>query len=120
MAIAYYSEDKDANDTRKLVEAEGRRCLVLKGDVGDKHTCVEWVNSTVKEFGRLDVLVNNAAVQQYSDNVCSHVSLLLSPYLFHSLTFLYSLRPLRRSRSCARSGPTSSATCSSPRRPCPI
>lgn len=68
VAIAYYSTDKDAEDTRKLVEAEGRRCLVLKGDVGDKHTCLEWVDRTVKEFGHLDVLVNNAATQQYNDN----------------------------------------------------
>ena len=74
MAIAYNTADKDAEDTRKLVEAEGKHCLVLKGDVGDKHTCMEWVERTVKDFGRLDIIVNNAAVQKYNDNVlsCAH------------------------------------------------
>lgn len=67
MAISYHSNDKDAEDSRKLIEAEGRRCLVLKGDVGDKHTCMQWVEETVEQLGRLDILVNNAAVQQYNN-----------------------------------------------------
>lgn len=71
VAISYFSSDPDAEDTRKLVEAEGRRCLLLKGDVGDKHTCMEWVARVVKELGGLDVLVNNAATQQYNDKVSS-------------------------------------------------
>jgi NAD(P)-dependent dehydrogenase (short-subunit alcohol dehydrogenase family) len=67
VAISYHSSDKDAEDTRKFVEDEGRKCVVLKGDVGDKHTCIQWVEQTVKELGRLDILVNNAAVQQFND-----------------------------------------------------
>jgi len=68
IAITYYSCDKDAEDTRKLVEAEGHCCLVMKGDVGDKHTCLDWVDRTVKQFGHLDVLINNAATMKAEEN----------------------------------------------------
>src|SRR5690606_5161411 len=54
-------EDDDARDTRGLVEEAGRRCLVRRFDVGDPDACAEFVRGVVDEFGRLDVLVNNAA-----------------------------------------------------------
>lgn len=63
VAIVYYSEDKDAEDTKRMVEEEGRRCLLIKGDVGDKYFATETVQKTKEEFGRLDILVNNAAHQ---------------------------------------------------------
>jgi NAD(P)-dependent dehydrogenase (short-subunit alcohol dehydrogenase family) len=63
VAIAYLAEERDANETRKAVEKEGRRCLLLPGDVTDRAYCRDAVARTVKEFGRLDVLVNNAAFQ---------------------------------------------------------
>lgn len=63
VAIVYLEEDRDANDTRQLVEHEGARCLLFRGDVGDPTFCLEAVAGTVKEFGQLDVLVNNAAEQ---------------------------------------------------------
>jgi NAD(P)-dependent dehydrogenase (short-subunit alcohol dehydrogenase family) len=63
VAIVYYSHDDDAEETRRAVEATGRRCLTFKGDVADAAFCDRTVAETVKALGRLDVLVNNAAVQ---------------------------------------------------------
>ena len=63
VAIVYLEEQRDADETRTLVEAEGRRCLALRGDVGEEAFCYEAVNRTVQEFGGLDILVNNAAEQ---------------------------------------------------------
>jgi NAD(P)-dependent dehydrogenase (short-subunit alcohol dehydrogenase family) len=51
------------------VEKEGRRCLLLSGDVADPAVCRKWVSKTVKEFGRLDILVNNAAFQQHQPSI---------------------------------------------------
>jgi NAD(P)-dependent dehydrogenase (short-subunit alcohol dehydrogenase family) len=63
VAIVYLpAEQQDADNVRDLVAQEGRRCLLVPGDVGDSAFCDEAVEQTVKEFGRLDVLVNNAAV----------------------------------------------------------
>ncbi len=63
VAVVYLEERKDANDTKKLVEKQGRRCLLLEGDVGDPDFCRQAVEQTVRELGRLDILVNNAAEQ---------------------------------------------------------
>jgi NAD(P)-dependent dehydrogenase (short-subunit alcohol dehydrogenase family) len=63
VAIVYLDEDEDAVKTRQLVEGEGRRCLTIKGDVGDESFCRQAVDRTVKELGKLDILVNNAAEQ---------------------------------------------------------
>lgn len=63
VAIVYLEEHRDAEETKRLVEAEGRRCLALAGDVSDEAFCYEVVNRTVQEFGGLDILVNNAAEQ---------------------------------------------------------
>ena len=70
VAIGHLAEeDTDANETVKLVEAEGRRCLTLPGDVGDEGFCREAVERTVRELGRLDVLVNNAAEQHLAQSI---------------------------------------------------
>ena len=70
VAIGHLAEeDTDANETVKLVEAEGRRCLTLPGDVGDEAFCQEAVARTVRELGRLDVLVNNAAEQHTTQSI---------------------------------------------------
>jgi NAD(P)-dependent dehydrogenase (short-subunit alcohol dehydrogenase family) len=63
VAIVYLDEDEDAQKTRQLVEGEGRRFLAIRGDVGDESFCRQAVDQTVKEFGKLDILVNNAAEQ---------------------------------------------------------
>ncbi|TIU60015.1 MAG: SDR family oxidoreductase, partial [Mesorhizobium sp.] len=64
--IAYLSEDRDAETTKRAVEAEGRRCLALRGDVARRAFCRKAVEQTVKALGGLDVLVNNAAFQIHS------------------------------------------------------
>ena len=63
VAIVYLNEDKDAEETKGLIEQEGRKCLLLSGDIGDEKFCQDAVNQTIKELGKLDVLVNNAAEQ---------------------------------------------------------
>jgi len=63
IAIVYLNEEQDAIETAKMVEAAGRRCLTMAGDIGDKAFCERAVAQTVEEFGKLDVLVNNAAEQ---------------------------------------------------------
>jgi NAD(P)-dependent dehydrogenase (short-subunit alcohol dehydrogenase family) len=64
--VAYLSEHEDARITKEKVEAEGRRCLLIAGDVSSQKFCGKAVAQTVKEFGRLDVLVNNAAFQVHT------------------------------------------------------
>ena len=66
VAIAYLSEDADAEETKAAVEAEGRRAILLRGNVTDRAFCEEAVARTVRDLGRLDVLVNNAAFQVHS------------------------------------------------------
>lgn len=66
VAIVYLSEHEDAELTAEHVQAEGRRCLLIPGDVRDPKFCEEAVAATVKSFGRLDILVNNAAFQQHA------------------------------------------------------
>ncbi len=63
VAVVYLDEHEDAETTQRLVEAEGQRCLLLPGDVGQKAFCERAVEQTVSALGGLDVLVNNAAVQ---------------------------------------------------------
>lgn len=69
VAVFYYSHDEDAEETKRAVEGAGRKCLLIKGDVGDAAFCRESVGRVVKELGRLDILVNNAAFQQRCDSI---------------------------------------------------
>jgi NAD(P)-dependent dehydrogenase (short-subunit alcohol dehydrogenase family) len=63
VAIVYLEEHQDAEETKKLVEAEGQKCLLYPGDVGNEDFCKETVNNVINQFGKIDVLVNNAAEQ---------------------------------------------------------
>ena len=63
ISIVYLNEHKDAEETARLVEAEGRRAIKIAGDVGREAFCRQAVARTVKAFGALDILVNNAAEQ---------------------------------------------------------
>ena len=65
VAVAYLIEHGDAAETKRAVEKEGRRCILLSGDVADRDFCREAVRRTVEEFGKLDILVNNAAFQEH-------------------------------------------------------
>ncbi|MBO3750739.1 SDR family oxidoreductase [Streptosporangiaceae bacterium NEAU-GS5] len=69
VAIAYLSEDADAEHTRKLVEETGRRCLPLRGDLSTADHCQKVVDRVVAEFGGLNVLVNNVAYQAPVDSL---------------------------------------------------
>jgi NAD(P)-dependent dehydrogenase (short-subunit alcohol dehydrogenase family) len=69
ISIVYLNEHGDAEETRRQVEEEGRRCLLIAGDVGDEAFCREAVERTVNELGRLDILVNNAAEQHPQDSI---------------------------------------------------
>src|SRR3954463_9979783 len=61
--IAYLNEDSDARETKHVVEKEGRKCVAVGGDIRDEAHCKKLVERAVKEFGKIDVLVNNAAFQ---------------------------------------------------------
>ena len=66
VAIIYLAEEEvDAQETSKYVEKEGRKCLLISGDVSSSKFCQEAVQKTVETFGKLDILVNNAAFQQH-------------------------------------------------------
>ena len=69
VAIIYLDEDKDAEDTAELVEAEGGEALLFRGDIGDKAFCEEAVKETISRFGRLDIVVNNAAEQHEQEDL---------------------------------------------------
>jgi hypothetical protein len=64
VAVLYLSEHEDAKRTKEAVEAEGRRCIAIAGDVRDSRFCERAVEKVRKELGGIDVLVNNAAFQQ--------------------------------------------------------
>ncbi len=70
VAIVFLPEEKsDAEETLQAVEQEGGHCLLIPGDVSDPDFCRDAVNKTVEKFGRLDVLVNNAAFQQHQESL---------------------------------------------------
>lgn len=65
VAITYLNEHTDAEETKRGVEAEGRRCITMAGDVADFRFCEAAVEQTLEKFGKLDILVNNAAFQEH-------------------------------------------------------
>jgi NAD(P)-dependent dehydrogenase (short-subunit alcohol dehydrogenase family) len=69
VAVVYLNEHDDARETERLVKAEGRKCLLLPGDVGFESNCRDFVERTKKELGGLDILVNNAAEQHPQENI---------------------------------------------------
>ncbi|QTH44270.1 SDR family oxidoreductase [Cohnella sp. LGH] len=69
VAVLYLNEDLDAEETKRQVEAEGRRCHLIKGDIGNAAFCKQAVEQAVGALGRLDILVNNAAEQHPQDKI---------------------------------------------------
>lgn len=63
IGVIYLDEHEDARETQRLIETEGRACLLLPGDIGDEAFCRQAVNATLKRFGKLDILVNHAGEQ---------------------------------------------------------
>jgi NAD(P)-dependent dehydrogenase (short-subunit alcohol dehydrogenase family) len=86
IAISYLAEHQDAEATRVAVESEGSRCILIAGDVSNRAHCRRAVAKTVKQLGRLDVLVNNAAFQvhtaDFSDLTPEHFDLTLKTNLY--------------------------------------
>lgn len=70
VAIVYLEEQDDAVETRQLVEQEGQRCLTLSGDLRDEDTASRAVQQTLSQFGKINILINNAAVQYEQQDVC--------------------------------------------------
>jgi len=70
VAIVYLEADSDAEETKRVIEKEeGRRCILIKGDVGDPSFCNDAVKRTVAAFGHLDIVVNNAAFQEHAESI---------------------------------------------------
>lgn len=69
VAIVYLEEDEDAEETRRHVEDEGARCIMIKGDVCDPAFCRDAIDKTLQAFGKLDILVNNAAFQLHAASI---------------------------------------------------
>lgn len=66
VAVLYLNEHEDAKETQRCIEKEGRRCVLIAGDVRDSQFCNDAVKQTIDAFGKLDVLVNNAAFQEHA------------------------------------------------------
>jgi NAD(P)-dependent dehydrogenase (short-subunit alcohol dehydrogenase family) len=69
IAILYLCEHDDAAKTREIVEGEGRKAITIAGDIGDKDFCDRAVAETIETFGKLDILVNNAAFQEHANSL---------------------------------------------------
>jgi NAD(P)-dependent dehydrogenase (short-subunit alcohol dehydrogenase family) len=63
VAIVYLEEDKDAEDTKSLVENEGRTCLLIKGDLKNRNFCESVIEKTIEKFGKINILINHAGEQ---------------------------------------------------------
>ncbi|MBR5227176.1 MAG: glucose 1-dehydrogenase [Clostridia bacterium] len=63
VVIAYYNEDRDAEETKKVIESIGGTCILIAGDIKDTRFCDKIVEETMNKFGKIDILVNNAGVQ---------------------------------------------------------
>jgi NAD(P)-dependent dehydrogenase (short-subunit alcohol dehydrogenase family) len=69
VAIVYLNEHQDAEETKRQVEQEGRRCILIAGDAGDEAFCKQAIEQTIGEFGKLNILVNNAAEQHPQESI---------------------------------------------------
>ncbi|MDD9267790.1 SDR family oxidoreductase [Paenibacillus sp. GCM10023248] len=69
VVLVYLNEHEDAEETKRHVESAGRKCLHVAGDIGDESFCQQMINQTVQKFGKLDILVNNAAEQHPQQSI---------------------------------------------------
>jgi NAD(P)-dependent dehydrogenase (short-subunit alcohol dehydrogenase family) len=69
VAIVYLQEDEDAIRTKEMVEAEGTRCVIIRGDIRDRDFCEQAVEEVIEQFGKLNILVNNAAEQHVRQGI---------------------------------------------------
>ena len=88
VAIAYLDEHQDAEETKQLIEAEGRKCILFSGDIGNEDYCKNIINQTIKEFGKIDILVNNAA-EQHPQNSLLNITAAQLEKTFRTNIFSY-------------------------------
>lgn len=69
IAIVYLNEDNDAREAKRLVEEEGRDCITISGDIGQEAFCQQAVQQVIERFGKLDILINNAAEQHPQESI---------------------------------------------------
>ena len=69
IVISYLSETTDAKETKKEIETLGRKCILIKGDLGRENNCKKVITETIKNFGKLDILVNNAGIHWESEKI---------------------------------------------------
>lgn len=69
IVIVYLNEDSDAEETKNLVDGIGRKCTLMVGDISDVNFCNTVIENTIKEYGKIDILVNNAAVQYQCNDI---------------------------------------------------
>ncbi|WP_042202565.1 SDR family oxidoreductase [Paenibacillus camerounensis] len=69
VVISYLNEHSDAEETKRQVEQEGRKCILIAGDIGVEAFCQDLINKTVEGLGKLDILINNAAEQHPQDKI---------------------------------------------------
>jgi NAD(P)-dependent dehydrogenase (short-subunit alcohol dehydrogenase family) len=103
ISIVYLNEHADAQETKKMVEAEGKRCIAIPGDVSDNDFCKAAVKETVKEFGKIDILVNNAAFQlhvsHFEDLSEAHFDATIKTNLYGYFHMAKAVVPLMKSGS---------------------
>jgi NAD(P)-dependent dehydrogenase (short-subunit alcohol dehydrogenase family) len=69
IAILYLDEHEDAEETKKLIQKKGRKCILIAGDIGEHTFCKDAITKTIKELGKIDILVNNAAEQHPQNSI---------------------------------------------------
>jgi NAD(P)-dependent dehydrogenase (short-subunit alcohol dehydrogenase family) len=69
IAVMYLDEHEDADETKKLIETKGRKCMTISGDIGEESFCFDAVSRIIKTLGRIDILVNNAAEQHPQNSI---------------------------------------------------
>ncbi len=97
VSIVYLDEHHDAEETRRQVEDEGRKCMLISGDIRDEAFCNKAVRDTVQSLGGLDILVNNAAVQfvkeEFSDITSEQLELTFRTNIFSYFYFALAVVP---------------------------
>src|SRR5256885_2515795 len=79
IGVVYFNEHKDARETKRLVEAQGRKCLLMAGDIGNEDFCRTAGAGTKRELGAIDILVNNAAEQHPQESITQITERQLEP-----------------------------------------
>lgn len=69
LAIAYLDEHQDANETKQMITQLGRRCVLIPGDLREEENCLNVVDTTIKTYGKLDILINNHGVQYHQKSI---------------------------------------------------